>query len=105
MSGATASSRSKMKPSAASDRAFSRARGLEPGTNKTLRRGRKGGPIGILRSPTLSRYNLPVADWQACDQARGIGDAAIECGAGGDRARLLRLDRLLGAARRARGPG
>lgn len=39
-SGATASSRSKMRPSAGRPRAFSSARVLEPGMYRTLRRGR-----------------------------------------------------------------
>ena len=39
-SGATESSRSRIRPSAARFRAFSSARGLEPGMNRWLRRGR-----------------------------------------------------------------
>src|SRR5947207_15001588 len=46
-SGATASSRSKISASAGKARAFSRARGFDPGMNRTLRRGRIG--AGIAR--------------------------------------------------------
>src|SRR5580658_5474790 len=45
ISGATASSRSKISPSAGSSRAFSRARELAPGMNNRLRRGRIAGFI------------------------------------------------------------
>src|SRR5205814_5126988 len=75
-SGATASSRSKISPSAGKARAFSRARGFEPGMNRTLRRGRIGADIArfllgfrlladiirrrrIGRCPAYSRLSWP----------------------------------------------
>src|SRR5690242_11432275 len=57
ISGATASSRSKIRPSAGRARAFSSARGLEPGRNSTLRRSRSGGSIVDLHLAPRCRYN------------------------------------------------
>src|SRR5260370_11225624 len=55
-SGATESSRSRMMPSAGRMRAFSSARGFDPGMNKRLRRGRI--MVFSFRFPTPSRYHF-----------------------------------------------
>src|SRR5262245_39890163 len=74
-SGATASSRSKIKLSAGRVLAFSRARALEPGMNSTLRRGRTGRVVmgqALRRSPARRRADggilSPMAFLNASDQ-------------------------------------
>src|SRR3990172_3426917 len=104
-SGATESSRSRIKTSAATDLALSSARSFDPGTNKALRRGRR--LAGILSSqPVWGRlaFRRVLLHWLALRKAPAgpvlpkpaviVVNSHVARGSVGGRASVFVLERL-----------
>src|SRR5258706_173325 len=64
-SGATASSRSKISPSAGKSRAFSSARGFEAGMNNRLRRGRIGAAVAVAFMRLKAGFDGAPQSWES----------------------------------------